>query len=100
MTDQDEDEARLRSLLEDQHEFPCDYSFKVICRNTPGTQESIVAGVRDRTGLALALAKDGMKASRKGNYVSLTLNVRANLSQDVLDIYACLRTFDSVLQYF
>jgi len=94
------DEDRLRELLESQHTFPTDYSFKVICRNTPGVQESIVAGVRERTGLALALANDGMKASRKGNYVSLTLTLRANLPQDVLDVYACLSTFDSVLQYF
>lgn len=94
------EEDRLRDLLESQHDFPCDYGFKVICRNAPGVQESIIAGLRERTGLALVLAEDGMKASRKGNYVSLTLTLRANLAQDVLDVYACLRTFDSVLQYF
>ena len=65
-----EDENRLRELLNSQHEFPCDYSFKVICRNAPGVQESIIAGLRERTGLALVLGENGMKASRKGNYVS------------------------------
>ena len=95
-----EDENRLRELLNSQHEFPCDYSFKVICRNAPGVQESIIAGLRERTGLALVLAENGMKASRKGNYVSLTLTLRANLADDVLDVYAQLRTFESVLQYF
>lgn len=96
----DQDEARLRDLLESQHDFPCDYNFKVILRNAPGAQESIIAGIRERTGLATHLAADGMRASRKGNYVSLTLTLRANMSQDVLDVYAALRSFDSVLQYF
>ncbi len=100
MVSQVEDENRLRELLNSQHEFPCDYSFKVICRNAPGAHESIIAGMRERTGLALVLPENGMKASRNGNYVSMTLVLRANLADDVLDVYAQLRTFESVLQHF
>jgi putative lipoic acid-binding regulatory protein len=97
MTD---DEDRLRELLQSQHSFPGPYAFKVILRNAPGAQESIIAGIRERTGLSVEPAEAGMRASRKGNYVSLNLKMRANLAQDVLDVYACLRTFDSVIQYF
>ena len=95
-----DEEARLRELLESQHTFPGPYAFKVICRNAPGAQESIIAGLLQRTGLALEASGEGMRPSRKGNYVSLTLTLQANLAQDVLDVYACLKTFDSVIQYF
>lgn len=95
-----DDEARLHELLKSQHTFPGPYTFKVILRNAPGAQESIIAGLRERTGLAVEPTDAGMRASRKGNYVSLNLKVQANLAQDVLDVYACLRTFDSVIQYF
>jgi putative lipoic acid-binding regulatory protein len=95
-----DEEARLRELLESQHTFPGPYSFKVICRSSPMAQDAIIAGVRERTGLALSASAAGMRPSRNGNYVSLNLTLHANLAQDVLDVYACLRTFDSVLQYF
>ena len=96
----DDEEDRLMALLESQHTFPGPYAFKVICRNAPGAPESIVAGILARTGLAVVLPDDGMKASRTGKYVSMTLRLEANLAQDVLDVYACLRSFGSVIQYF
>ena len=95
-----DDTERLRALLAAQHEFPGPYTFKVICRNQPGAQEGIVAGLLERTGLAVIALGDDMRASRHGNYVSLKLTLDATIPEDVLDIYAALRTFASVIQVF
>lgn len=94
-----DDEQRFRDLLESQHSFPGPYTFKVICRNQTGTQEGIIAGIRQTTGLDVE-SSEAMRPSRNGKYVSFTLQLDANLPQDVLDVYRCLRSFESVLQYF
>lgn len=95
-----DEETRLLELLQAQHEFPGPYSFKVICRNTPGAPEGVLAALRAETKLELHSEGETMRSSRAGNYVSFKVTLEATEAADVLVVYARLRAYDSVIQYF
>jgi putative lipoic acid-binding regulatory protein len=95
-----DDAQRLRELLESTHTFPGPYSFKVIFRNQTAAGESILAALAAGTGLAVRTDADSIKVSAQGSYVSMTVLLDADTSQDVLSVYAVLGTLKSVLQYF
>jgi putative lipoic acid-binding regulatory protein len=97
MTDE---EQRLLELLEAQHDFPGPYGFKVICRNQPGTPEGIVAALHAETRLTLESDGGDLRSSRGGKYVSFKVVLQATTASDVLAVYARLRSYDSVIQYF
>lgn len=95
-----DEETRLLELLDAQHDFPGPYSFKIICRNTPGAPEGILAALKSETGLDLSSDGEDMRASRAGKYVSFRVVLEAKQAADVLAVYARLRVYDSVIQYF
>ena len=95
-----DEEQRLLDLLDAQHDFPGPYGFKVICRNQPGAPEGIVAALTAETSLQLQSDGENLRASRGGKYVSFKVVVQAQTAADVLAVYARLRAYDSVIQYF
>jgi uncharacterized protein len=77
-------------------EFPCDFPLKVMGRNEAGFREVAVALVETHAG-PLEDARVSARASRDGNFLALTIMLRAE-SQDQLDaIYEALSAHDQVL---
>ena len=79
-----------RSLLE----FPCDLPIKVFGRNEPGFRDAALGVVRAHFGED---ARIGEQLSRQGNYLSLTVTVRAQSREQMDAIYQALVACDEIL---
>ena len=82
-------------LLEAYHEFPGEYTFKIIGPNGQEWQDAIrqaASGVLGDVGKCLQVSNH----SRQGTYQSLTLTVHVESSQMVLKIYAALQKVPGV----
>jgi uncharacterized protein len=77
-------------------EFPCDFPLKVMGRNEAGFREVVVALVETHTG-ALAGDRVSQRESRDGNFLALTLRVRAESQAQLDAIYEALSAHDRVL---
>lgn len=81
MSHSDDLESRIeqfKALLNERHQWPCEFMFKFIVRKTQ---------VEQATGLFVG-EKILLKESAKGNYVSLTLTITMRSADEVLEIYA------------
>jgi putative lipoic acid-binding regulatory protein len=84
-------------LLDKHHQFPSQYMFKVIGFGGPGFAEDVacaaeaVLGPLDRTSCLRCRPSSG------GKYLSVTLEMEMASAQQVLDIYAALRTVQGVV---
>jgi len=77
-------------------EFPCDFPLKVMGRNEAGFRELVITLVEGHAGSQEA-HRVSQRESRDGNFLALTIVVRAD-SQPQLDaIYAALSAHDQVL---
>jgi uncharacterized protein len=77
-------------------EFPCEFPLKIMGRNEAGFRALVVSLIEPHAG---PLAADGIhtRHSRDGNFVALTLTLRA-ASQAQLDaVYGALSGHDQVL---
>jgi len=68
----------FKRLLDARHKWPCDYLFKFIVKN-----EVVAQTVELFKGNSISF-----KESAKGNYVSLSITMKMNSSDEVLAVYA------------
>lgn len=73
----DKKTAKFKELLEKEHNFPTNYTFKFI---VPQSQQSAVEKLFPHETIKL-------KASRKGNYISLSITMKLESSDLVIAIY-------------
>jgi uncharacterized protein len=77
-------------------EFPCDFPLKVMGRKEPGFSETIVALVEAHAG-PLDEGRVRLRESRDGNFVALTIMMRAGSQEELDTIYGALSAHDQVL---
>ncbi len=89
---EDHDNLERRAILE----FPCQFPVKIMGRDHAAFHEAAIAIVRRHAG---EVSDDAIRqaASRKGNFVSITITIDA-VSQEQLDhIYHDLSAHDEIL---
>jgi uncharacterized protein len=77
-------------------EFPCDFPIKVMGRQAAGFRELVVALVEAHAG-ALDAGRVSLRESRDGNFVALTIMLRAESQAQLDAIYSELSEHDQVL---
>ena len=87
-----DDQQQKEQLLK----FPCSFPIKVMGRDEPGFQETVVEIVAGHAG---AISEDDVRLSpsSKGNFVSVTVTIQAESQQQLDNIYRDLTAHDSVL---
>jgi hypothetical protein len=86
-------------LLENTHQFPCAYMFKVIGHASEDFVARVVAQVRDE----LALAEDPpytVRAGASGRHLAVTLTPEVQSSTQVLAVYTRVRQTAGILFLF
>lgn len=73
----DKKTKKFKELLDDEHEFPCLYVFKFI---VPAAKTSDVENLFPNANVQL-------RASRRGNYVSATIEIEMDSSDLIIAIY-------------
>ena len=84
------------ALLEDTHDFPGTYVFKVIGKMENGFVARVVAAVRDE----LAHEADPpfhFREASGGRHVSVTVEPRVQTAQQVLDIYRRIKKMAGIV---
>lgn len=81
------DIEKLKQLLNDNHEFPCRYTFKFI----------VPKGELDRLRAIVEPAELSEKPSKKGNYVSLTVTKVCTSSDVVLSVYHSVKVIKGII---
>jgi len=79
----------MSPVNESLFEFPCDFPIKVMGKSHPDFAETIVTVVRDFDPTFEA-SRNEMRASSGGNYIGLTVTVRATSREQLDDIYRAL----------
>lgn len=79
----------MSPVNESLFEFPCDFPIKVMGKSHPDFAETIVTVVRDFDPTFEA-SRVEMRASSGGNYIGLTVTVRATSREQLDDIYRAL----------
>lgn len=77
-------------------EFPCEFPLKVMGRKEAGFQDVVVALVEGHTG-RLDAGRIRLRESRDGNFVALTVMIRAESQAQLDAIYGELSAHDRVL---
>ena len=96
----DGDRDRALALLKAIHQFPGDYHLSVITRH----EEQVFVLLREtvQAGLTDVLADDAYQRvpSSGGKYASHRFRVRVRSAEEVLELYARVKTVDGVLNVF
>ena len=79
----------MSPVNESLFEFPCDFPIEVMGKSHPDFAETIVTVVRDFDPTFEA-SRIEMRASSGGNYIGLTVTVRATSREQLDDIYRAL----------
>ena len=85
-------EAKDKNLLE----FPCDFPIKMMGRDQPEFREAAVALIEQHAGEIPGEAIH-TALSRKGNFLSITITIKAKNQQQLDDIYRDLTEHDEIL---
>ena len=83
-------------ILESHHDFPCEYTFKVIGNANDNFLARVISAVRDE----LRLETDPgytHRSTKNGRYVSITLEPHCESAQQVLAIYSRLTGMNGVV---
>jgi len=83
-------------VLETHHDFPCQYTFKVIGSSKDNFLTRVVSAVRDELQLDVD-PEYSMRSTRNGNHVAVTLEPHCESAQRVLAIYGRLTGMDGVV---
>ncbi len=94
-----ESEERLLELLGSQHTFPCAFPIKIMFRTARVTGAELVDGVTAATGVRVA-GTPTERASRKGNYTSLTVEFQVGRPEQIIEVYRHLATVGEIVSYF
>ena len=90
-----DERKRAIDLLEANHAFPCEFFVSVIARNEDGVEAAVLAAARgDAVHASVAHER---RASSAGKYMSHRLEVPCASAEEVLQLYARLRTVDGVI---
>lgn len=79
----------MSPVNESLFEFPCDFPIKVMGKSHPDFMETIVAVVQ-RFDESFDSARVETRPSSGGNYIGLTVTVRAQSREHLDDIYRAL----------
>jgi hypothetical protein len=79
----------MSPVNESLFEFPCDFPIKVMGKSHPDFMETIVAVVQ-RFDASFDAARVETRPSSGGNYIGLTVTVRAQSREHLDDIYRAL----------
>ena len=85
-----------RSVEEQLLQFPCSFPIKVMGRDENSFRDTVVRIVQNHAGNI----SDGdirMAPSRKGNFISITITIRAESQKQLDAIYGSLSACDDVL---
>lgn len=83
-------------LLEARHEFPCQYTFKVIGVAGENFTGRIVSCVRDELGMEVD-PPFTFRTTKNGKHISITLEPECESPQKVLAIYSRLSGMEGVV---
>ena len=75
--------------------FPCEYPIKVLCKNRPGILNEVVNCI-SKHDLSFKESAAREKMSKKKNYVSVSVILRALSESHIKDLYLDLKKIDSV----
>ena len=78
---------RFQQLLDDQHDWPCDYTFKFV---VPKDQVPAVQGL-------VPEAQCWTRSSRSGTYVSVTLKMHFHHSGEVVEVYKAASRIERIV---
>lgn len=85
------DQPAALELLRATHEFPCRFLFKAIGRTEEDFALQVVAAIRDELEHA-ADPPFSLKHTAGGRHVSVTVEPWVETAEQVLEVYACIRT--------
>jgi putative lipoic acid-binding regulatory protein len=77
-------------------EFPCEFPIKMMGRDQPEFREAAVALIEQHAGEVHGNAIR-TALSRKGNFLSITITIKAESQQQLDDIYRDLTEHDEIL---
>lgn len=86
-------------LLEERHEFPGPYTFKVIGAASDGFRESVAECVRAELGMD-APPETSVKTAAGGRHESVTVEPVCPDAQSVLRVYGALKALPNVVFLF
>ncbi len=89
------EEIKFLDRLNDVHEFPCEFIFKVIGDNSPEFVTTCVQGAVNVLGPNTKVDVTTRESS-KGNHVSVTLTVSIESAELVLKVFAILQGIEGV----
>ncbi len=89
------DRDSILDKLNDVHEFPGPYRFKVIGPNNDDFASRIIQSVLNASGPS-ANPDVETRESSKGAHLSLTVTIQAESAEHVLEVYDVLQTIDDV----
>ena len=77
-------------------EFPCDFPIKIMGRDQPQFREAAIALIEQHAG---NIPEDTIRTnlSREGNFLSITITIKAESQQQLDDIYRALSEHDEIL---
>jgi putative lipoic acid-binding regulatory protein len=77
-------------------DFPCDFPIKMMGRKQPEFRDAAVALVERHTG---KIRSDAIRTalSRNGNFLSITITIKAQNQQQLDDIYSDLSEHEEIL---
>ena len=91
----DESRERALVLLQNNHNFPGPFDFRVVVR--PGHQATIVAAIRATIGSHAAVTGVQERPSRTGKYLALRIGVTLDRAEQALTCWDVLKTLDGVV---
>ncbi len=77
-------------------DFPCDFPIKMMGREQPEFRDAAVALIERHTG---KIRSDAIRTalSRNGNFLSITITIKARNQQQLDDIYSDLSAHEEIL---
>ncbi len=77
-------------------DFPCDFPIKMMGREQPEFRDAAVALIERHTG---KIRRDAIRTalSRNGNFLSITVTIKAQNQQQLDDIYSDLSEHEEIL---
>lgn len=89
------DHNSFLSRLEDVHDFPCDFVFKIIGENTTTFVTQVVQASVNAMGSSAQPDVDTRESSG-GKHVSVTLTITVTRAREVIEVYELLNAVEGV----
>lgn len=77
-------------------EFPCDFPIKMMGRDRDSFRKAAISVIETHAG-KLEDEAISTSSSRKGNFISITVTIRARSQQQLDDIYQALTDHEEIL---